>query len=226
MPKVKIKRKSTPIDMTAMCDVAFLLLSFFILTTKFKPSEALAVVTPNSVSNKVAEQKDAVLITIDKDGKVYFSVSDENTEEKQAIIEDINTTNKLGLTEADIKSFVKSGSYVGVPFSQLKSYLALDAEKLKALKVDGIPVLDSTNNQLTEWMRASVKAFQGSRMNLLVKGDNSSKYPSFQGVIASFKKNDQMKFSMITNPESVPAGTELFRKNLRGGGGATDAAAE
>ena len=68
MPKVKVPRKSTPIDMTAMCDVAFLLLSFFILTTKFKPSEALAVVTPNSVSNKVAPEKDAVLITIDKDG--------------------------------------------------------------------------------------------------------------------------------------------------------------
>ena len=74
MPKHKVVRKTTPIDMTAMCDVAFLLLSFFILTTKFKPSEALAVVTPNSVSNKVAEQKDAVLITIDKDGKVKHAV--------------------------------------------------------------------------------------------------------------------------------------------------------
>src|SRR3954463_9041385 len=99
MPKVKIKRKSTPIDMTAMCDVAFLLLSFFILTTKFKPSEALAVVTPNSVSNKVAPQTDAVLITIDKDGQVYFSVSDENTEEKKAILNEINNQNKLGLTD-------------------------------------------------------------------------------------------------------------------------------
>ncbi|MFM7710399.1 MAG: biopolymer transporter ExbD, partial [Ferruginibacter sp.] len=34
MPKIKIPRKSTNIDMTAMCDVAFLLLSFFILATK------------------------------------------------------------------------------------------------------------------------------------------------------------------------------------------------
>ena len=58
--------------MTAMCDVAFLLLSFFILATKFKPPEALSVVTPSSVSTKIAPEKDVVMVTIDKDGKVYF----------------------------------------------------------------------------------------------------------------------------------------------------------
>ena len=35
MPKVKIPRKSTAVDMTAMCDVAFLLLTFFMLTSNF-----------------------------------------------------------------------------------------------------------------------------------------------------------------------------------------------
>ncbi|NNU63679.1 biopolymer transporter ExbD, partial [Ochrobactrum soli] len=61
MARPKIPRKSTNIDMTAMCDVAFLLLSFFILTTKFKPAEAIAVVTPSSVAAKVAPDKDFVL---------------------------------------------------------------------------------------------------------------------------------------------------------------------
>ncbi|HEY4206188.1 MAG TPA: biopolymer transporter ExbD, partial [Puia sp.] len=75
MPRAKLPRKSTHIDMTAMCDVAFLLLSFFILATKFKPPEALSVTTPNSVSSKIAPDKNVVLITIDKDAKVYFSVS-------------------------------------------------------------------------------------------------------------------------------------------------------
>ncbi|MEO6914267.1 MAG: biopolymer transporter ExbD [Chitinophagaceae bacterium] len=215
MPKHKVVRKSTPIDMTAMCDVAFLLLAFFILTTKFKPSEALAVVTPNSVSNKIAPQKDVVLITIDKDGQVYLSVSDDNTKEKRALLEEINNQNKLGLTEADIKNFLNSGSYIGVPFAKLKSYLALTPEELKKTKIEGIPVLDSTNNQLTEWMRAAATAFAGSKMNLLVKGDNASKYPSFQAVINAFKKNDMMKFQMITNPEAVPAGTELYKNNMK-----------
>jgi biopolymer transport protein ExbD len=54
-----------------------LLLSFFILTTKFKPAEAITVTPPSSVSSKVAPEKDIVLITIDKDGKVFLSMDDE-----------------------------------------------------------------------------------------------------------------------------------------------------
>jgi biopolymer transport protein ExbD len=216
MPRAKVPRKSTNIDMTAMCDVAFLLLSFFILTTKFKPSEALAVVTPKSVSSKAAPQKDVALITIDKDGKVYFSVSDENLEEKKTIIDEINTRRNLGLSDAEKKNWLKGSSFVGVPFSQLKSYLSMDAEQVKKLTQPGIPVTDSANNELVEWIGAAVMAFQGSKMDFMVKGDNASKYPSFQGVINAMKKNDQMKFQVLTDPEGVPAGTELYRKNMAG----------
>jgi len=72
MARPKIPRKSTAIDMTAMCDVAFLLLSFFILATKFKPSDAIPIQTPNSVAAKVAPDKDVVLVEIDKDGKAFI----------------------------------------------------------------------------------------------------------------------------------------------------------
>ncbi len=68
-------RKGTNVDMTAMCDVAFLLLSFFILCAKFKPSDALAVTTPSSVSSKIAPETNAVLITITPDSKAFLSVS-------------------------------------------------------------------------------------------------------------------------------------------------------
>jgi len=214
MPKVKIPRKSTNIDMTAMCDVAFLLLSFFILATQFKPSEKLEVHTPMSVSNKVAELKDVVLITFDKDGKVYFSVSDENKNQKADIIEAVNTSKNLGLTPQEMQSFKNAQSYIGVPFSQLKSYLQKTPEELAGATLPGIPVTDTLNNELTEWMRAAVASFQGKTMNLMVKGDNKAKYISFKGVIDAFKKNDQMKFKMITSPEGVEPGTELYKKNL------------
>ena len=210
MPKVKVPRKSTAVDMTAMCDVAFLLLSFFILTTKFKPSEALAVVTPNSVANKVAPQKDVVMITIDKDGKVFFSMSSDAP--KRKVIEAINSRKNLGLTEAEMKSFENS-QFVGVPFSKLKSYLNLKLDD-QVKQTEGIPVLDTLDNQMYDWINAAVTAYQGKKMNLLLKGDNESKYPSFHAVIGAFKKNDQMKFQMITNPENVPIGTDLYRKNM------------
>jgi biopolymer transport protein ExbD len=215
MPKVKVPRKSTAIDMTAMCDVAFLLLSFFILATKFKPPEALTVQMPNSVSSKAVTEKDAVTIIIDKDGKVYLSMSDNNTSEKQVLLETISSSKGLNLTPAQIKSFMRGGTFIGVPFSKLPSFLSTSPEELKKMKLDGIPVLDSTNNELVEWMRAAATAFGGRKMDLFVKGDNSSKYPSFKGVIDAFKKNDLMKFKMVTNPEGVPTDSELYREQQK-----------
>jgi hypothetical protein len=59
-------------------------------------------------------------------------------------------------------------------------------------------------------------------MNLLVKGDNNAKYPSFKGAMDAFKANEQFKFSMITDPEGVPPGTDLYRRQQATGGTATD----
>ncbi len=222
MPKVKVPRKSTNVDMTAMCDVAFLLLSFFILTTKFKPTEALQVTTPKSVSTKAVDAKNVVLVTLDKEGKVYFSVSDENKGEKEQVIDLVDQLKSLGLSAQEKAAFAKVGTYIGVPFSQLKSYLQLNPEQMKAFKAPGIPVTDTLNNEMQIWIRAAATAFQGKKMNLLVKGDNDAKYPSFKGVIDALKKNEIFKFSMITDPEGVPPGTDLYKKNQASGGRATD----
>jgi len=215
MPKVKVPRKSTTIDMTAMCDVAFLLLSFFILTTKFKPSEALTVVTPKSVSTKPAIQKDVVLITLDKDGKAYFSVSDENKSEKVEIVETAAQLKGITLTDAEKAAFQRGASYIAVPFSQLKAFLALSPDQLKNFKAPGIPT-DTSNNEMSTWLRAAQTAFSGGKMNVMLKGDNNAKYPSFKGIINALKANEIFKFQLITDPEGVPPGTELYNSNMRG----------
>jgi len=198
--------------MTAMCDVAFLLLSFFILTTKFKPSEAITVATPSSVASKIAPDKDFVMVTIDKDGKVFLSIDDES--KKEAIANALNSTKNLGI---DVNAF-KKAEFFGTSFSQLPQFLALPKEKLKGELLPGIPVQDSTNNEMIEWMQLVFNAYQGSQMKaLLLKGDNNSKYPSFKNVITAFKKNDFLKFQMVTNPENVPEGTDLWITNQKGG---------
>jgi biopolymer transport protein ExbD len=215
MPKVKMPRKSTAVDMTAMCDVAFLLLSFFILTTKFKAPDQLEVVTPKSVSTKPVDTKRVVQILMDKEGKVYFTVGDESISEKQEIIDMVDQQKQLGLSSKEKAAFTKSGSYIGVPFSMLKSFLALSPDQLKKYKAPGIPT-DTANNELTVWMSAAAHAFSGKTMSLMVKGDNNAKYPSFKGIIDAFKKNEIFKFSMITDPEGVPEGTALFKKRESG----------
>ena len=210
MGRAKLPRKSTSIDMTAMCDVAFLLLSFFILTTKFKPAEAIAVTTPNSVAAKVADTKDIVLITIDKDGKVFLSMDDES--KKEIIANTLNSTKNLGL---NVQAFKKAGFY-GAPFSGLAAFLSIPEEARKGGALPGIPAKDSTTSEIREWMSLVLTAYAGQKANIQLKGDNAAKYPAFKTVIDAFKKNDILKFQMITNPESIPVGSELWKSAMKG----------
>ena len=213
MSRAKIPRKSTHIDMTAMCDVAFLLLSFFILATKTKPPEAVAVITPNSVSTKVAKEE-AILVTLTKEGKVYLMLGDKA--HKNAIIDDINTTKGLNLSGAEIAKLRKM-DFIGVPFNQLKSFLDL-ATPPTPQQMPGIPCVDSTNNELTDWIRSVSNAYKGENMdnlNLLVKGDNAAFYPAFKSIKESFKKNDIYKFKIVTNSEPPPPGSELEKEALQ-----------
>jgi len=212
MSRAKIPRKSTNIDMTAMCDVAFLLLSFFILATKTKPPEAVAVISPSSVSTKVAKEE-AILVTLTKEGKVYLMLGDKA--HKNAILEDINTTKALGLSAAEMTKLKKT-EFIGVPFNQLKSLLDL-ATPMEPGKMPGIPCIDSTNNELTDWIRSVTNAYKGENMdnlNLLVKGDNAAKYPAFKSIKESFKRNDLYKFKVVTNSEPAPPGSELANNAL------------
>jgi biopolymer transport protein ExbD len=210
MPKVKIPRKSTNIDMTAMCDVAFLLLSFFILATKQKPPEVLSVKTPTSVSSTAAPEK-SILITLTKEGKVFLMLGDET--KKNAIIDDFNTTRGLQLTGPELAK-LKKAEYIGLPVNKLKSALNMQ-EEIPANLMDGIPT-DSTNNELSFWMRSVTNAYKGEDQRklqemILVKGDGEALYPIFKNVKEALKANEIFKFRIVTEGESVPVGSELYK---------------
>jgi biopolymer transport protein ExbD len=209
MPKVKIPRKSTNVDMTAMCDVAFLLLTFFILATKQKPPEVLAVTPPSSVSSKAAPDK-SILITLTKDGKVFLMLGDDT--KKGEIIDNVNLTRNLQLSGSEL-ALLKKQEFIGVPFSKLKSSLQ-PANVIPATQMEGIPV-DSTNNELVDWMRSVTNVYAGGDQKkleemLLIKGDNDALYPIFKSVKEAFKKNEIFKFRIVTNSENVPVGSELY----------------
>ncbi len=216
MGRAKIKRASTRVDMTAMCDVAFLLLTFFILTGQFKPSEAVEVNPPSSVSNKHAPQKDAFTVSIDKDNRVFVNLTDDI---KGDIWDELVSEKNMQTTAEDRKNFLTT-DFVGVPFSQLLQFIKIPPDQRKNIKMPGIPT-DSTDNELQAWIQAAATAGAGKRLNFLIKGDNSSKYPAFGSVISAFKKNDIYKYNLVTNAEDVPEGTELYKENLKAqqGGG-------
>jgi biopolymer transport protein ExbD len=210
MPSVKLKKHAPVNDMTPFVDIAFLILSFFIMATKFKPEEPVEVTTPNSVSSIILPEKDAFMVSVDKDGRIFVSV--DNPQFRQLLIENLNTTRSLGLTPAEMKTFVNSAS-VGVPFNQLKGLLALDPDDPQTERLikqqSGIPCADSTGGELFFWVRDALNAYAGRKLNLLIKADNYTKYPDFKNILNAFKKNDQNKFLLVTSPEDAPEGTAL-----------------
>jgi biopolymer transport protein ExbD len=218
MPSVKIPRKSTATDMTPFVDVAFLILSFFMLATKFKPPAPVTINTPHSVSADKLKEENAVLIEFDSVGRVYFTMNVKKAEDdglKMDLIKEVNKNRNLGLTDLEMSNFVRY-STVGSPFSQIKTLLDMQKDQRTKVKQVGIPV-DSTNNELSTWIGAAKVAFQGMTVFYMIKGDNNATYPTFKGVIAALKANDELKYKLITDPKSAPAGTELYVKRMKSG---------
>jgi biopolymer transport protein ExbD len=221
MPKVKMPRKSTNIDMTAMCDVAFLLLTFFMLATKFKPDEPVTVVTPNSISEIPLPEENIMLITVDPKGRVFFSIDNKN--QRKSLIDNIDEYKGLNLSEQE-KNMFAIGSSVGVPFNQLKSYLAadpLDQEKFDQ-SAPGVPTdtsVDSEQNELAAWIRSARNT--NPQLRICIKADGDASYPSVQKVIKTLEGWKIFKFNLITGLKAVPPGSAAYKMAQAGKSGAT-----
>lgn len=222
MPSVKIPRKSTATDMTPFVDVAFLILSFFMLATKFKPPAPVEITTPHSVSSDKLKEQDAVMIEFDSAGRVFLTVQTSKAEDDQLkynVIKGVSDARSLGLSEREYTNFTKQAT-IGSPFAGLKQVLSVAPEQRGTIRQPGIPV-DSTDNQLATWIANAMYQFQGRKLNYMIKGDNNAKYPAFKGVIEALRKNKVFKYQLITDPEEAPYGTELYVTRQQPGGGAT-----
>lgn len=217
----KIARKSTWVDMTAFVDVSFLILTFFMLATKFKPPEVVNIENPKSVSSDKVEDKDVFKVSFDKEGRVFISFSSDKDgrEKAQLTAEVLGRQKGLGLTPAEISNFVRfSSGGIGVPVTQLKSFLALSDTEYKAFKQPGIPVSDTLNNQLNDYINALLTGTGGRKpANVMLNGDNGTTYPYFKNVLAAFKKNGIFSFKLITAMEGVPTGTPLYKRQKEQG---------
>ncbi|NCX95663.1 MAG: biopolymer transporter ExbD [Chitinophagia bacterium] len=207
MPHAKLPRKSTNIDMTAMCDVAFLLLTFFMLATKFKPEEPVVVVTPASIQVTPIPDKDVMLLTIDKKGRIFFSI--DNKLKRKDLIESVNDEKKLNLTKEEINTFAL-GSSIGVPLNGLKAYLQQSENTDKSKVNDGLPGIptDTANNDANElalWIRAARNS--NPALRICIKADGGANYPVISTVIKTLEHWKIFKFNLITNLKEIPPGT-------------------
>ena len=74
MPKFKPKRLGIRIDMTPLVDVAFLLLTFFMLTTQFRPEEVVTIALPSSHSEFKLPESDVLMLSLSADGRIFMSL--------------------------------------------------------------------------------------------------------------------------------------------------------
>ena len=200
MPKVKIPRKSTLIDMTAMCDVAFLLLTFFMLTTQFKSDESVIVDLPSSISEIKLPDTDILNITATADGKVFFNIDNKNFTRERLLARITEKFPNLYFTAEEQKAFVLTGS-IGVPLSQLKGYLDLDEVERKAYQQPGIPI-DSANNELGIWIMQG--RLSNPNVRITIKGDQACPWPVIKKVMDTLQDKNVNKFNLITDLEADP----------------------
>jgi biopolymer transport protein ExbD len=192
------KRGGISLDMTAMCDMAFLLLTFFILTAKMKTPEVVQVDIPSSVSDKKVPEQNLLKITVANDGAVYFSVTESST--RKQLIDKIAESKKMNLTEQDKIAFANTEMF-GLPMNQLKGFLSMSPSQRNEFKQSGIPI-DSANNELKTWIREAKGI--NNRLIIAIKGDKQSDYEKYSGVVNTLQDLNLNKFSLITTLEERP----------------------
>lgn len=107
MPKHKKKRVGIRIDMTPMVDVALLLLTFFMMTTQFKPPEDVEVIIPASHSEFKLPESHIMMVYVTKEGRIFLGVDKQGLMErlfgtqnkyKRAVEVDKNTLGNILIT--------------------------------------------------------------------------------------------------------------------------------
>jgi len=197
MPKVKIKRKNTAIDMTAMCDVAFLLLTFFMLTSNFTQKEPVNVISPSSISEIKIPDTNIMLILVDSKGKVFFGI--DGQENRKELLTRMGAAYNTTFSPAEMKEFSLITSF-GVSINHMKAFLSMKPEERDLPQnATGIPC-DSLDNQFKNWV--SIAKAVNKNYRIAIKADQTTAYPVIKKLMGTLQDINENRYNLITSLES------------------------
>lgn len=219
MPKLKIPKSSPAIDMTPMVDLAFLLVTFFMLAASFRPSEPVTVETPSSISDKFIPEN-MIMVTVASDGKVYFNLT--GAEARKEALTNMMGLYKVTLTEEQVEKFALMSTF-GCSMKELPAYLDLSGDSRKEFQTKGVP-LDSLDNQLKNWISYSNVAALNSgqtayneakrkglspeandfKPKFIIRADGKAIYKKAEEVIDVFRELNLNNLSFVTSAEFNP----------------------
>ena len=205
MPKVKVPRSNPSLDMTPMVDLAFLLVTFFMLTATFRTEQAVVVDTPSSISEKLLTDN-VLMVTVDTAGRVFYNIDDQKVRVK--VLENMASKYAVKFSPKEIKEFELMKD-VGMPMADLKKYLAADQSVRMQMdkSTKGIPY-DSITNELADWILfgrvvdASIAEENGEdadRLKVAIKGDSEANYATIRKIMKVFQDKKVNSFSLVTN---------------------------
>jgi biopolymer transport protein ExbD len=196
MAKIKIKKNPGSTDMTAMCDVAFLLLTFFVMTSTAKIPEALPVDTPSSTVQTKLPETDLATLTVGE-GKVFFDLK--GKEIRLRTLELMSEKYGVAFTDEDKKTFSLMNDF-GVPMLNLKQIIEMDAADRSKAGQPGVPA-DSLDNQLKDWIynaRLANIEVNDKELQVAIKGDAKEEYPAIKKVMDILQEQKINSFSLVT----------------------------
>ena len=193
---IKMKKKAGSTDMTAMCDVAFLLLSFFVMTATAKVPEALPVDTPSSTVQTKLPETDLATITIGQ-GKVFFDLK--GREVRKKTLELMGQKYGIAFSESDGEKFALMEGF-GVPIGSLKQIIDMKSADRSKANQPGIPK-DSLDNQLKEWIynaRIANIEVADKELQIAIKGDAKEEYQAIRKVMDILQDQKINNFNLVT----------------------------
>ena len=199
MPKIKVKRKSTFIDMTAMSDVTVLLLTFFMLTSTFIQKEPVVVATPSSVSEIKIPETNILSILVDPDGKVFMSL--DKQEDKANVLKLLGKDFGINFTDKEVYDFSLQPSF-GVPIQNMQEFLSMPSgEQDRLMKDYGIPA-DSTDNQFKLWVQHAREVNRD--LIIAIKADQDTPYPKIKNIMNTLQDLRENRYNLITSLKKMP----------------------